>query len=143
GKSRGYMHIKALMADDVVLTGIYNYSANATYYSDENFFIIRDEDVLDAHLVKFNRLWMQHYPGATPEVQEEHERAPPIGEKININTAGKGWLMSLTGIGETLADRIISYRDTHGPFKSIEEIMKVDGIGEGMFNNIKDKIAVE
>ena len=51
--------------------------------------------------------------------------------------------MILPGIGEDLAGRIIDYRNVHGPFKSIEEIMEVRGIGDGTFNKTKDKIAIE
>lgn len=57
GSKGGYMHIKALIADETVFTGSYNYSKNATYRSDENFFIIRDEEIVQAHLEKFDRLW--------------------------------------------------------------------------------------
>ena len=142
GKSRGYMHIKALIADNVVLSGSYNYSKNATYYSDENFFIIRDNCVLEAYLAKFNQLWKTYSPEAAPEIREEQIRAPPE-EKININTASKEQLITLPGIGETLTERIINYRNIHGPFKSIEEIMEVKGIGQGTFNKIKDEVVVE
>lgn len=64
-------------------------------------------------------------------------------EKININTASKEELMTLNGIGETLAQRIIDYRWEHGAFSSVEEIKNVQGIGEARFNAIKDYIVVE
>ncbi|MCC5911559.1 MAG: helix-hairpin-helix domain-containing protein [Clostridiaceae bacterium] len=60
--------------------------------------------------------------------------------KININKASQSELETLTGIGSTLANRIVDYRNTEGPFKSIEEIQRVSGIGEAKFNDIKDKI---
>jgi competence protein ComEA len=41
-----------------------------------------------------------------------------------------------------LAQRIIDYRNTYGPFRSIEEIMKIKGIGKGTFSKIKEKVAV-
>ena len=62
--------------------------------------------------------------------------------KIDINTASKSHLMSLAGIGEGKADAIIEYRKTNGPFKSIEEIKNVKGIGESIYQKIKDKIEV-
>lgn len=65
-------------------------------------------------------------------------------KKININTATKGEFATLPGINEVLAETIIEYRNTHGYFKSTEEIMKVAGIGgEGTFNKIKEKVAVK
>ncbi len=65
-----------------------------------------------------------------------------LSEKININTASSEELCSLSGIGETLSERIVKYRSEHGPFSSIEEIMNVDGIGDSKFLAIKDYITV-
>ncbi|WP_083717923.1 helix-hairpin-helix domain-containing protein [Anaerosalibacter sp. Marseille-P3206] len=62
-------------------------------------------------------------------------------DKININTCSKEELMSLSGIGEVLATRIIEYRETN-TFKSIDDIMNVSGIGNKKFENIKDYITV-
>lgn len=62
--------------------------------------------------------------------------------KININTAGKDELMELTGIGEAKAESILRYREEHGSFKSIEELMQIEGIKEGVFNKIKDDITI-
>lgn len=61
---------------------------------------------------------------------------------ININTADAAALMTLYGVGEKISQRIIEYRETNGPFEVIEDIMKVSGIGEKRFENIKDKICV-
>ncbi len=61
---------------------------------------------------------------------------------ININTATKEELMTLSGIGEVKAESVISYREENGDFYAIEEIMDVSGIGEGTFNNIRDFITV-
>lgn len=62
---------------------------------------------------------------------------------ININTADKTELMKLSGIGEQLAEAIISHRDTCGDFANIEEIMLVDGIGDAIFGRICNYIYVE
>lgn len=62
--------------------------------------------------------------------------------KININTASKDKLMSLPGIGEVYAQRIIDYRSRKF-FSSIEEIKEVQGIGEKIFEKIKDSITIE
>ena len=63
--------------------------------------------------------------------------------KVNINTAGRDELMTLSGIGEAKADKIIAYRQENGAFSSIEDIMQIPGIKEGMFSKIKDSICVE
>lgn len=62
--------------------------------------------------------------------------------KININTADAAALEKLPRIGPALSQRIIDYRDKNGPFKDIKDIKKVSGIGDKMFENLKDKITV-
>lgn len=62
--------------------------------------------------------------------------------KVNINTADKEQLMTLRGIGESKAAAIIHYRETHGDFQSIEELMQIDGIKEGVFQKIRDMIKI-
>ena len=62
--------------------------------------------------------------------------------RININTADEAQLTTLTGIGATRAQAIIAYREENGPFAVIEDIMNVQGIKEGTFAKIKDKIVV-
>lgn len=64
-------------------------------------------------------------------------------EKININTAPKEKLKDLPRIGDALSQRIIDYREKEGGFKVVEDIKEVGGIGDKMFENIKDKIIVE
>ena len=61
---------------------------------------------------------------------------------VNINTASKEELMTITGIGESKADCIISYRLEVGLFNTIEDIKNVSGIGDALFNKIKDSITV-
>ncbi len=62
--------------------------------------------------------------------------------KVNINTANKNQLMSLAGIGEVKAQAIITYREQHGGFAKIEDLMRVSGIGSATFAQIKDLIVV-
>lgn len=62
---------------------------------------------------------------------------------INLNTATKAELLSLSGIGESRAEAIIAYRETNGGFRKIEDLKKVDGIKEGIFQKIREQITVE
>ena len=62
--------------------------------------------------------------------------------KVNINTASQAELEGLPQIGPKIAEQIILYRTQNGNFKKIEEIMKVKGIGEKLFNQLKDLITV-
>ena len=64
------------------------------------------------------------------------------GGLININTAGREELMKLPGIGESKADDIIKYREEHGKFESIDDIKKINGIKEGVFEKIRHLITV-
>jgi len=63
-------------------------------------------------------------------------------QKIDINRAEPWLLEALPGIGETRAQAIVDYREENGPFKRIEDLLQVEGIGEGTFNKIKDYITV-
>ena len=56
------------------------------------------------------------------------------GGMLNLNTATKEQLMTINGIGEAFADRIIAYRDSHGGFQSVEELRNISGIGEKRYN---------
>lgn len=61
---------------------------------------------------------------------------------VNLNTATKEELMTLSGIGESRAEDIIRYREENGGFQNIEDIMKVSGIKDAAFQKIKDRITV-
>ena len=80
--------------------------------------------------------------GSTQENSNTGEKLKN-GEKININTATQKELQKLTGIGESIALRIINYRKENGKFNTIEDIKNVSGIGESKFNKIKNDIIVK
>lgn len=63
-------------------------------------------------------------------------------DRVNINTASKEELMTLSGIGESKASQILSYREENGFFQKTEDIMNISGIKEGVFGKIKDRITV-
>lgn len=62
--------------------------------------------------------------------------------KVSLNKASKDELMTLSGVGESKALAIIEYRDNNGGFKVLEEVMNVSGIGEALYNKIKDYITL-
>ena len=78
--------------------------------------------------------------GAGTDTQPEKESR--ADELVDINAAGAEELMTLNGIGETRAAAIIEFREQNGPFVSIEEIMLIPGIKEGIFSKIQDQIVV-
>ena len=57
---------------------------------------------------------------------------------VDINTAGLDELQRLTGIGPALAQRIIDYREEHGPFRTVEELLEVKGIGEATLAKFRE-----
>lgn len=61
---------------------------------------------------------------------------------ISINQASADELMTLPGIGESKANSIIAYREEHGGFQKIDELMEISGIKEGVYNKIKDYITL-
>jgi len=79
-----------------------------------------------------------------PQQQINQQRSPQqvANNKVRLNYASKEELKGLPGIGESIADRIIEYRNQKGSFKTIEEIKNVSGIGDKRFEDIKDRITV-
>ena len=63
-------------------------------------------------------------------------------KKVSINNATVEELMTLSGIGESKAKDIIEYRNTNGPFKKLEDLMEIPGIGESIFAKIKENITL-
>ncbi|MDE7247047.1 MAG: helix-hairpin-helix domain-containing protein [Lachnospiraceae bacterium] len=74
---------------------------------------------------------------------EGEEQAKDSAGRININTASEAQLCDIPGIGATRAAAIAAYRESHGGFQKPEDIMKVNGIKEGMYEKIKDSISVD
>ena len=64
-------------------------------------------------------------------------------DKININTASAKELQKLDGVGRSVAERIVHYREEHGPFKRGEDLRKVEGIGAGLWERNRDRIVVK
>jgi len=89
---------------------------------------------------------------AKAEKRAQREKEKPGGEKpkessgsgsggkVNINTATEADLMTLPGIGEAKAALIVNYREEHGNFSKIEDLMQISGIKEGIFQKIKNNI---
>jgi competence protein ComEA len=103
---------------------------------------------LAARLEDGARLDVPYVAGFIPEeesgfeVVSEGTPSPLFGDLVNINTASVEELDELPGIGPTIAQRIVEYREANGPFASIEDIVNVSGIGQATYNEIKDLITV-
>ena len=64
-------------------------------------------------------------------------------QKVNLNTATLEELMTLDGIGQKVAERILNFREKNGPFQKPEDLMMVKGVGEKIFEANKDKIIIQ
>lgn len=80
--------------------------------------------------------------GKGTESDQAGAKSASSSERVDINTADSEKLQQIPGIGEVKAQRIIEYREEHGPFGSAEEITNVSGIGEASFQKMKDFISV-
>lgn len=79
--------------------------------------------------------------------EAEHEKASAESQessdgRLNLNTATEAELMTLPGIGASKANLIVSYREEHGKFSKPDDIMQIQGIKSGVFNQIKDLVVV-
>jgi competence protein ComEA len=81
--------------------------------------------------------------GATQSAAASRPPAKPDAVIVNLNTATAKDLETLPGIGARTAIRILEYRQKNGPFKKIEELMNVQGIGEKSFLKLKPQLTVE
>lgn len=71
-----------------------------------------------------------------------YAQSPATKGKVNINTASASELETLPRVGPKVAQRIVDFRTKNGAFKRIEDIMKVQGIGEKVYEGLKDLITV-
>lgn len=79
----------------------------------------------------------------TGKPTEAATQPPTEPGPLDLNRATAQELTTLPGIGEVLAQRIVDYREAHGPFRSVEELIAVEGIGEGKLEKLRELVTVE
>lgn len=94
---------------------------------------------LVAPLYDGQKITIPAFPEKT-QVQVASSVSPSGMSLVNVNTASQEELQSLPGIGEVIAQRIIEYRETHGPFQAPEDLLKVKGIGPKKLETLRDRI---
>ncbi len=107
----------------------------------------KDADLNDVNLAACltdgEKIYIMTKKEAKKAAKETHESSDEASDgRVNINTATKEELMTLPGIGKLKAEWIITYREQTARFESIEDIMKIDGIKEGVFKKVKDFIKI-
>lgn len=154
-----------------VITGSFNFSKAAEENNAENLLVIREAPELvkaydanfDAHQAHSTPYVRKNADTAAREDEGEENpttaitapttatttpttpttpSTPAAGGKININTASIKELERLPGVGPALAVRIVDYREVNGPFKSVEDLNKVRGIGKATLDKLRDLITV-
>lgn len=99
--------------------------------------------ITDGQMIEVLTVKEQKESGAKPQGQgTDAAGAQSQDDRIDINTATAEQLTALSGIGQAKAENIIAYRESSGGFSSVEDLMKVSGIGEGVYERIKDKVKV-
>jgi competence protein ComEA len=68
--------------------------------------------------------------------------ATPSAAMVNINAADLKELMTLTGVGRKVAQRIVAYRDAHGPFRKADDVKKVEGVSDAVWEKNRARIAI-
>ncbi|MBW3495752.1 MULTISPECIES: helix-hairpin-helix domain-containing protein [Bacillus] len=104
--------------------------------------LLPDADVKKVNLAQMVQDQMLLYvPNKNEPVQEGATFSKSEG-KVQINTASKEQLEKITGIGSRKAESILKYREEHGPFQKIEDLLEIDGIGAKSLEKIKDQIII-
>ena len=132
----GHVHSPGVfeMADGARMWQAIELAGGMTEQADENAINLASELFDGQHIVVF---------GIDDNMPPSVAAAGQAGGLVNINTATAEQLQSLSGIGEARARDIINHREARGGFASIEEIMNVPGIGEGIFARIREGITVD
>jgi competence ComEA-like helix-hairpin-helix protein len=147
------MHNKfAVIDNEIVITGSYNWTASAGERNNENLLVIDDENIIKEYQNQFNILWNNKYSleryqeliskagissSPSPEILKQSSAPSLTGKIININTASLKELDYLWGVGKTTAQNIINYRNACGGFKTPEDIKLAKGIDDKKWNKWK------
>ncbi|MGH0428777.1 competence protein ComE [Bacillus mycoides] len=104
--------------------------------------LLPDADMKKVNLAQMVQDQMLLYvPNKNEPVQEGAASSKGEG-KVQINTASKEQLEKITGIGSRKAESILKYREEHGPFQKIDDLLEIDGIGTKSLEKIKDQIII-
>lgn len=135
---------------DVEHPGIYRLESGARVF--EALEKALPKETADLRYLDLARIMVDEETLLVPAIGEQSDSGPQTSlsggisasGKININRASAAELdQHLTGIGPTLAQRIVDYREENGPFRKIEDLKKVSGIGDKRFADIQDRIDIK
>lgn len=133
--------------DAILLAG--GYSKNANSVSINHAQRLQDEMVIYVPKIgeepsEIQAIASDQQSTPTPSTQTgSGSQTGSQSDKVNLNTADEATLMTLNGVRPSKAKAILSYRDDSGPFKTIEDLKNVTGIGDKTFENLRDFITVQ
>ncbi|PGM93353.1 helix-hairpin-helix domain-containing protein [Bacillus cereus] len=104
--------------------------------------LLPDADMKKVNLAQMVQDQMLLYVPNKNEPMQEGATFSKSEGKVQINTASKEQLEKITGIGSRKAESILKYREEHGPFQKIEDLLEIDGIGAKSIEKIKDQIII-
>jgi competence protein ComEA len=147
-----YVHV----CGSVASPGVYRIKAGSRIYEaieaaggfseegDQEFFnlAMEAEDGMKIEVPTTGEAWKAEGVSGLSTGEQTGGKETGASSAVNLNTATLEELMTLKGIGESRAQDIIRYRELYGPFRSIEDVMKVSGIKEGAFEKIRDDITI-
>jgi competence ComEA-like helix-hairpin-helix protein len=132
----------------IIITGSHNWSAAANEKNDETLLILHNSTVAAHYVQEFERLYATAQLGVPVHVQRKikeqqqqcaHHATAVVDTKVNLNTASLAELMALPGVGEKLAQRIITARQEK-PFTSLADLERVSGIGKKLVTQLSDHV---
>ncbi|HHT7237964.1 MULTISPECIES: helix-hairpin-helix domain-containing protein [Bacillus] len=104
--------------------------------------LLPDADMKKVNLAQMVQDQMLLYVPNKNEPMQEGATFSKSEGKVQINTASKEQLEKITGIGSRKAESILKYREEHGPFQKIDDLLEIDGIGAKSLEKIKDQIII-
>jgi competence protein ComEA len=106
---------------------------------------IMEGNVMKQYLLLLALMFVVGSAGMSPAAVSaaENPAAKVTIETIHLNQATAEQLQTLPGVGPALSERIVSYRDKHGPFRSVDQLAEVNGIGEAKLAKLKDQLTVD
>lgn len=106
------------------------------------YFLGRNYSPAPVQLSVPERLLTTATTAATTEPETTEETRPAVSFPLDVNSATAEDLTALPGIGPVLAQRIVTYRESHGDFQAVEELLNVEGIGEKRMESIAELLTI-